>query len=125
MQAMKITKNIGMLLLAVYLIIDGLLGFGLQLGPAIFLLYVVAVASGSANEADNFVFPYAPGELDHVLGRGGDIVIVNRRGNKDAVSVFNRRAQFLRTGHTITFVRVAEREVHFADVDPIAIHFLL
>jgi len=32
---MKITKNIGMLLLAVFLIIDGLLGFGLNLGPAI------------------------------------------------------------------------------------------
>jgi len=43
---MKITKNIGMLLLAVYLIIDGLLGFGLNLGPAIFLLYIVALASG-------------------------------------------------------------------------------
>jgi hypothetical protein len=43
---MKFTKNIGMLLLAVYLIIDGLLGFGLNLGPAIFLLYVVALASG-------------------------------------------------------------------------------
>jgi hypothetical protein len=43
---MKITKNIGMLLLAVYLVIDGLLGFGLQLGPAIFLLYVVALAAG-------------------------------------------------------------------------------
>jgi hypothetical protein len=43
---MKITKNIGMLLLAVYLIIDGLLGFGLHLGPAIFLLYLVALASG-------------------------------------------------------------------------------
>ena len=43
---MKITKNIGMLLLAVYLIVDGLLGFGLQLGPAIFLLYVVALAAG-------------------------------------------------------------------------------
>ena len=41
---MTITKNIGMLLLAVYLIIDGLLGFGLQLGPAIFLLYFVALA---------------------------------------------------------------------------------
>ena len=40
---MKITKNIGMLLLAVYLIIDG---FGLNLGPAIFLLYLVALASG-------------------------------------------------------------------------------
>jgi len=33
---MKITKNIGMLLLAVYLILDGLLGFGLNLGSAIF-----------------------------------------------------------------------------------------
>jgi hypothetical protein len=43
---MKITKNIGMLLLAVYLIIDGLLGFGLNLGPGIFLLYVVALAAG-------------------------------------------------------------------------------
>ncbi len=45
-QIVKITKNIGMLLLAVYLIIDGLLGFGLNLGPAIFLLYVVALAAG-------------------------------------------------------------------------------
>jgi hypothetical protein len=43
---MKIKKNIGMLLLAVYLIVEGLLGFGLQLGPAIFLLYVVALAAG-------------------------------------------------------------------------------
>ena len=43
---MKFTKNIGMLLLAVYLIIDGLLGFGLNIGPAIFLLYVVALAAG-------------------------------------------------------------------------------
>ena len=43
---MKITKNIGMLLLALYLILDGLLGFGLNLGPAIFLLYLVALAAG-------------------------------------------------------------------------------
>jgi hypothetical protein len=43
---MKITKNLGMVLLAVYLIIDGLLGFGLQLGPAIFLLYIVAIVAG-------------------------------------------------------------------------------
>jgi hypothetical protein len=43
---MKFTKNIGMLLLAVYLIIDGLLGFGLNLGPGIFLLYIVALAAG-------------------------------------------------------------------------------
>jgi hypothetical protein len=45
-QIMKITKNIGMLLLAIYLIVDGLLGFGLNLGPAIFLLYIVALAAG-------------------------------------------------------------------------------
>jgi len=45
-QIVKITKNIGMLLLAIYLVIDGLLGFGLNLGPAIFLLYVVALAAG-------------------------------------------------------------------------------
>jgi hypothetical protein len=43
---MKITKNIGMLLLAVYLIIDGLLGFGLNLGPGIFLLYLLAIIAG-------------------------------------------------------------------------------
>jgi hypothetical protein len=43
---MKSTKNIGMLLLAVYLIVDGLLGFGLNFGPAIFLLYIIALAAG-------------------------------------------------------------------------------
>ncbi len=43
---MKIIKNIGMILLAVYLIVDGLLGFGLNFGPAIFLLYIVAFAAG-------------------------------------------------------------------------------
>jgi hypothetical protein len=44
--AMKLNKNIGMILLAVYLIVDGLLGFGLNIGPAIFLLYIVALAAG-------------------------------------------------------------------------------
>ena len=44
---MKITKNIGMFLLGVYLILDGLLGFGLNLGPAIFLLYLVALVAGA------------------------------------------------------------------------------
>jgi hypothetical protein len=43
---MKFTKNIGMLLLAIYLIIDSLLGFGLNLGAAIFLLYLVGLAAG-------------------------------------------------------------------------------
>jgi hypothetical protein len=43
---MKMTKNIGMILLAIYLIIDGLLGFGFNFGPAVFLLYLVALAAG-------------------------------------------------------------------------------
>ena len=43
---MKITRNIGMFLLAIYLTVDGLLGFGLNLGPAIFLLYLIALAAG-------------------------------------------------------------------------------
>ncbi len=43
---MKLTKNIGMILLAVYLILDGLLGFGLNIGPGVFLLYLVAFAAG-------------------------------------------------------------------------------
>jgi hypothetical protein len=45
--AMNFTKNIGMFLLAIYLIVDGLLGFGLQLGALIFLLYIVALAAGA------------------------------------------------------------------------------
>lgn len=45
-KVMKLNKNIGMILLAIYLIIDGLLGFGLNFGPAIFLLYLVALAAG-------------------------------------------------------------------------------
>lgn len=40
------TKRIGTILLALYLIVDGLLGFGLNLGPGIFLLYLVAIAAG-------------------------------------------------------------------------------
>ena len=54
---MKITKNIGMLLLAIYLIIDGLLGFGLNLGPAIFLLYIVARRQASSFSLANKANP--------------------------------------------------------------------
>jgi hypothetical protein len=43
---MKFTKNIGMILLAIYLILHGLLGFGLPLGPAVFLIEIVALAAG-------------------------------------------------------------------------------
>ena len=43
---MSLTKKIGMPLLGIYLIIDGLLGFGLNIGPLIFLLYLVALVAG-------------------------------------------------------------------------------
>ena len=43
---MKLNKNIGMILLAVYLIFDALLGFGLNVGAFVFLLYLVAIAAG-------------------------------------------------------------------------------
>jgi hypothetical protein len=41
-----VMKKIAMIMLGVYLIIDGLLGFGLNLGPGIFLLYLVAIVAG-------------------------------------------------------------------------------
>jgi hypothetical protein len=43
---MKLNKNIGMILLAIYLILHGLLGFGLQLGPGVFLIDIVALLAG-------------------------------------------------------------------------------
>jgi len=39
-------KNIGMILLALFLILDALLGFGLNIGPAVFLLYLLALGAG-------------------------------------------------------------------------------
>ena len=43
---MKFNKSIGMVLLAIYLILHGLLGFGLPIGPAVFLVDLVALAAG-------------------------------------------------------------------------------
>jgi hypothetical protein len=40
-------KKLGMILLALYLIVDSLLGFGLNLGAFIFLLYLVGLAAGA------------------------------------------------------------------------------
>ena len=40
-------KRFGMVLLALYLIVDSLLGFGLNLGPAIFLLYLIGLLAGA------------------------------------------------------------------------------
>ena len=39
-------KKIGMILLGLYLIIDGLLGLGLNFGPLVMLLYVIAIVAG-------------------------------------------------------------------------------
>ncbi len=40
-------KKLAMLLTGVYLFIDGMLGFGLNLGPGIFLLYLVGIVAGA------------------------------------------------------------------------------
>ena len=40
-------KRFGMILLAIYLIVDSLLGFGLNLGAAIFLLYLIGLVAGA------------------------------------------------------------------------------
>jgi uncharacterized membrane protein len=39
-------KKLGMILLALYLIIDSLLGFGVNIGPMVFLLYLIGLAAG-------------------------------------------------------------------------------
>jgi len=46
MEILRGMKKLGMILLALYLIVDGLLGFGVNFGPFIMLLYVVALAAG-------------------------------------------------------------------------------
>jgi hypothetical protein len=39
-------KKIGMLLLALYIIVDSLLGFGLNLGPLIYIVYLIGLIAG-------------------------------------------------------------------------------
>jgi hypothetical protein len=39
-------KKIGLCLLGLYLVIDGLLGFGVGFGPLVFLLYLIAIVAG-------------------------------------------------------------------------------
>ena len=39
-------RSVGLMLLAVYIIVDSLLGFGLNLGPGIFLLYLLGLIAG-------------------------------------------------------------------------------
>lgn len=40
-------KRIGMILLGLYLLVDSLLGFGLNLGPFIFVLYLIGLVAGA------------------------------------------------------------------------------
>lgn len=43
---MKFARKLGLILLALYLIVDSLMGFGLNLGPAIFLVYLLGLIGG-------------------------------------------------------------------------------
>src|SRR5207248_6781723 len=51
--------------------------------------HVTAHPAGRAKKSDYFVFPGTSGKLDHVLGRGGHIVVVNRRSDDDSIGFFN------------------------------------
>jgi len=42
----RIMKKLGMILLSLFLIIDALLGFGVNIGPLVFLLYLIGFAAG-------------------------------------------------------------------------------
>ena len=39
-------KKLGMILLALYIIVDSLLGFGLNLGPFIYIIYLIGLVAG-------------------------------------------------------------------------------
>jgi len=43
---MKFVNKLGLIFLAIYMIVDSLLGFGLNLGPAIFLIYLIGLIGG-------------------------------------------------------------------------------
>jgi len=59
----------------VYVIIDSLLGFGLNLGPAIFLLYIVGLAPASYSYR-NSAGPYKPmKQFVHFFRRHGHAVL--------------------------------------------------
>src|SRR5439155_16276719 len=66
----------------------------------------------------------ASGELDHVFSRCGNIVIIDRRSDQYSIGAFDCSAESLRTWHPVTFIRITERQIHLADIDPIAIDFL-
>jgi hypothetical protein len=39
-------KKLGMILLALYIIVDSLLGFGLNVGPFIYIIYLIGLVAG-------------------------------------------------------------------------------
>src|SRR5438067_1639515 len=51
--------------------------------------HVTGRAAGRAKKADDLVFPRASSELDHVLRRGGDIIIVYWRRDQNPIRGFN------------------------------------
>src|SRR5204863_7757930 len=69
--------------------------------------------------------PSATRELDHVFSRCGDIVVIDRGGDDYAIGGFDGSTEFLRAWPAVALIRITERQLHFADVDPITIHFLL
>src|SRR5437762_13383728 len=51
--------------------------------------HVTAHPTGSTKKTDDFVFPGASGELNHVLGRSGHIVVVNGSSDNDPIGLFD------------------------------------
>src|SRR5882724_7325867 len=51
--------------------------------------HVTAHSPSRAKKSDDFVFPDASGQLDHVLGRSGHIVVVNWRSDNDPIGFFD------------------------------------
>src|SRR5262249_28995583 len=78
--------------------------------------HVARRATGGAQEADNLVFPDAAGQLDQVLDRGVDVVVVDRGGDDDDPCLLNERGQRLNSRVTIGHVAVAKGERVIAEV---------
>lgn len=86
--------------------------------------HVTAHRTCRTKKADDLVLPGAAGEFDHVFGRRRHVVIIDRRSDEYAVRVFDRGAQSFGTWHSIALIRITERQLHLANVDPITIDFL-
>src|SRR5262249_17867184 len=78
-----------------------------------------------AKKSDDLVFPRTASELNHVFSRCGNIVIIDRRCDDYAVGSFNSCTEFFRARLNVTLIRITERQLHLANVDPITIDFVL